>query len=58
MLIETDKQLQQMDIPDATHVIASVGVGSWAQAVTMVSILTFTHEISQIMEKLFPHPEP
>lgn len=56
MLIETDKQLQQMDIPDATHVIASVGVGSWAQAVTMVSILTFTHEISQIIGKAVPPP--
>jgi diaminopropionate ammonia-lyase len=35
MLTETDKQLQEMSIRDVTHAIASVGVGSWAQAVTM-----------------------
>ncbi|KAH8727842.1 tryptophan synthase beta subunit-like PLP-dependent enzyme [Phaeosphaeriaceae sp. PMI808] len=35
MLIETDTQLQDMGIEGVTHVIASVGVGSWAQAVTM-----------------------
>ncbi|KAH7410329.1 tryptophan synthase beta subunit-like PLP-dependent enzyme [Phaeosphaeria sp. MPI-PUGE-AT-0046c] len=35
MLLETDEQLQQMGVPEATHVIAAVGVGSWAQAVTM-----------------------
>jgi diaminopropionate ammonia-lyase len=35
MLTETDKQLADMNISGATHVIASVGVGSWAQAVTM-----------------------
>jgi diaminopropionate ammonia-lyase len=35
MLTETDKQLRDMNIPGATHAIASVGVGSWAQAVTM-----------------------
>lgn len=35
MLTETDKQLHDMNIRGATHAIASVGVGSWAQAVTM-----------------------
>lgn len=35
MLTETDKQLQDMAISSPTHVIASVGVGSWAQAVTI-----------------------
>lgn len=35
MLTETDKQLHAMGVPKATHAIASVGVGSWAQAVTM-----------------------
>jgi diaminopropionate ammonia-lyase len=35
MLTETDRQLQEMDIQGATHVVAAVGVGSWAQAVTM-----------------------
>jgi diaminopropionate ammonia-lyase len=35
MLTETDKQLADMNISGATHAIASVGVGSWAQAVTM-----------------------
>jgi diaminopropionate ammonia-lyase len=35
MLLETDKQLRDMSIQSATHAIASVGVGSWAQAVTM-----------------------
>jgi diaminopropionate ammonia-lyase len=35
MLIETDQQLQELDIGPATHAIASVGVGSWAQAVSM-----------------------
>lgn len=35
MLTETEKQLQDLGIDEVTHVIASVGVGSWAQAVTM-----------------------
>ncbi|KAF1916268.1 tryptophan synthase beta subunit-like PLP-dependent enzyme [Ampelomyces quisqualis] len=35
MLTETDKQLYNMSFRGATHAIASVGVGSWAQAVTM-----------------------
>jgi diaminopropionate ammonia-lyase len=35
MLMETDNQLQAMGISGATHAIASVGVGSWAQAVAM-----------------------
>jgi diaminopropionate ammonia-lyase len=35
MLMEADQQLENMGIPDVTHAIASVGVGSWAQAVTM-----------------------
>jgi diaminopropionate ammonia-lyase len=35
MLVETDKQLHDMNIKEATHTIVSVGVGSWAQAVTM-----------------------
>jgi diaminopropionate ammonia-lyase len=35
MLTETDKQLQDMGISGVTHTIAAVGVGSWAQAVTM-----------------------
>jgi diaminopropionate ammonia-lyase len=35
MLTETDKQMQEMGISGVTHAIASVGVGSWAQAVTM-----------------------
>jgi diaminopropionate ammonia-lyase len=35
MLTETDKQLQEMRIGAATHVIAAVGVGSWLQAVAM-----------------------
>lgn len=35
MLIEADRQLQQLGIGEVTHAIASVGVGSWAQAVTM-----------------------
>jgi diaminopropionate ammonia-lyase len=35
MLTETDKQLQDMGAYEATHAIASVGVGSWAQAVIM-----------------------
>lgn len=34
MLIEADQQLKDMGVPNATHTIASVGVGSWAQAVT------------------------
>ncbi|KAG9190054.1 diaminopropionate ammonia-lyase [Alternaria panax] len=33
MLTETDKQLEDMSIGTVTHAIASVGVGSWAQAV-------------------------
>jgi diaminopropionate ammonia-lyase len=35
MLTETDKQLQEMGISGVTHAIAAVGVGSWAQAVTI-----------------------
>lgn len=35
MLTESDKQLKDMDIDPLTHAIAAVGVGSWAQAVTM-----------------------
>jgi diaminopropionate ammonia-lyase len=35
MLLETDKQLQEMGIKGATHTLVSVGVGSWAQAVAM-----------------------
>jgi diaminopropionate ammonia-lyase len=35
MLTETDKQLQEMGISGVTHAIAAVGVGSWAQAVTV-----------------------
>lgn len=35
MLTETDKQLQEMGIQGVTHAFAAVGVGSWAQAVTM-----------------------
>ncbi|KAA8627074.1 IlvA Threonine dehydratase [Pyrenophora tritici-repentis] len=35
MLTETDRQLQELGIQKATHAIAAVGVGSWAQAVTM-----------------------
>lgn len=35
MLTETDQQLQSMGIGSITHTIASVGVGSWAQAVAM-----------------------
>lgn len=35
MLTETDRQLQDMGIHGATHTVAAVGVGSWAQAVTM-----------------------
>jgi diaminopropionate ammonia-lyase len=35
MLTETDKQLKDISVQEATHVIASVGVGSWAQTVTM-----------------------
>lgn len=35
MLTEVDQQLRDMSIDAATHVIVSVGVGSWAQAVTM-----------------------
>lgn len=37
MLIETSTQLSSLSVPPATHAIAAVGVGSWAQAVTMVS---------------------
>jgi len=33
MLSETDAQIQDLALPPVTHVIASVGVGSWAQAV-------------------------
>ena len=35
MLTETDQQLRDQGIGLATHAIASVGVGSWAQAVAM-----------------------
>ncbi|KAF2853694.1 tryptophan synthase beta subunit-like PLP-dependent enzyme [Plenodomus tracheiphilus IPT5] len=35
MLVEADKQLQDMSVGPVTHAIVSVGVGSWAQAVTM-----------------------
>ena len=35
MLMETDRQLNEMVARPATHVIASVGVGSFAQAVCM-----------------------
>lgn len=35
MLTETDRQLQDLVKKPATHAIASVGVGSWAQAVVM-----------------------
>ncbi|CBY01946.1 hypothetical protein LEMA_P007330.1 [Plenodomus lingam JN3] len=35
MLIEADKQLQDLSIRTVTHAIVSVGVGSWAQAVAM-----------------------
>ncbi|KAF2878119.1 tryptophan synthase beta subunit-like PLP-dependent enzyme, partial [Massariosphaeria phaeospora] len=33
LLAETTSQLSALSLPPATHVIASVGVGSWAQAV-------------------------
>ncbi|KAJ4347189.1 uncharacterized protein N0V89_011128 [Didymosphaeria variabile] len=35
MLTETDQQLRDLGIGPVTHAIASVGVGSWAQAVAM-----------------------
>lgn len=35
MLTETDRQLEKLPTNSATHAIASVGVGSWAQAVSM-----------------------
>ncbi|KAF9732852.1 hypothetical protein PMIN06_005739 [Paraphaeosphaeria minitans] len=35
MLIETDQQLGDVGVGPVTHAIASVGVGSWAQAVAM-----------------------
>ncbi|KAF2134552.1 tryptophan synthase beta subunit-like PLP-dependent enzyme [Dothidotthia symphoricarpi CBS 119687] len=35
MLSETDQQLHDLGIENVTHAIASVGVGSWAQAVTL-----------------------
>ncbi|KAF1979446.1 tryptophan synthase beta subunit-like PLP-dependent enzyme [Bimuria novae-zelandiae CBS 107.79] len=35
MLTETDQQLRDRGIGPATHAVASVGVGSWAQAVAM-----------------------
>lgn len=35
MLTETDRQLEEHTFKSATHAIASVGVGSWAQAVSM-----------------------
>jgi diaminopropionate ammonia-lyase len=34
MLTETDAQLRDLSLPPITHAVASVGVGSWAQAVT------------------------
>ncbi|KAI8939116.1 hypothetical protein NX059_004951 [Plenodomus lindquistii] len=34
MLIEADQQLRDMKIGPVTHALVSVGVGSWAQAVT------------------------
>jgi len=35
MLTETDRQLEEHTSKSTTHAIASVGVGSWAQAVSM-----------------------
>lgn len=35
MLTETDQQLRDLGVGPVTHAIASVGVGSWAQAVVM-----------------------
>jgi diaminopropionate ammonia-lyase len=35
MLAEVDRQLDDVGLQDVTHAIVSVGVGSWAQAVTM-----------------------
>lgn len=35
MLIETDQQLRDLGIGPVSHAVASVGVGSWAQAVAM-----------------------
>jgi diaminopropionate ammonia-lyase len=35
MLAETDAQLRDQGVGPVTHAIASVGVGSWAQAVVM-----------------------
>jgi diaminopropionate ammonia-lyase len=35
MLTETDRQLEERTSKSTTHAIASVGVGSWAQAVSM-----------------------
>ncbi|KAF2445486.1 tryptophan synthase beta subunit-like PLP-dependent enzyme [Karstenula rhodostoma CBS 690.94] len=35
MLTETDEQLRDLGVGPVTHAIASVGVGSWAQAVAM-----------------------
>lgn len=35
MLAETDQQLEELGVGPVTHAIASVGVGSWAQAVAM-----------------------
>ncbi|KAF1848371.1 diaminopropionate ammonia-lyase family protein [Cucurbitaria berberidis CBS 394.84] len=35
MLTETGRELKELGISGVTHAIASVGVGSWAQAVTM-----------------------
>jgi len=35
MLTETEDQLRRLGVGATTHAIASVGVGSWAQAVTM-----------------------
>lgn len=35
MLTEVDTQLKQLHLPEATHAIAGVGAGSWAQSVAM-----------------------
>lgn len=35
MLTETSHQLSALSLPPPTHALASVGVGSWAQAVTL-----------------------
>jgi diaminopropionate ammonia-lyase len=35
MLTEVDTQLKDIPLPEATHAIAGVGAGSWAQSVAM-----------------------